>query len=253
MNTRVKVGTTRPGTTRNRPQMTRNVSADSEPASRRRSALSMLGRMTARLEVGAGLEGEHDPGERAVELVEGHRARTLRRIVDPRLAVVEALEHDEVVEVPEQDHGKLELVEVLDLVVLEALGLHAELTRALDQVARLAAVARHAALDAQLLERDPAVVTGHDHRRAPRRRTRPPPSAGWSAPWSVASAAAGMRACAAPRWRRARSRPPSRSRCGAARSCARPARRSARGSGSALPRAQPRSAPAARRRRSPRA
>ena len=55
-------------------------------------------------------------------------------------------------------HGQLQLVELVELARLEALGLEAVLARGLEDVARLAAVARHAALDAQLLERRPQPV-----------------------------------------------------------------------------------------------
>ena len=117
----MKVGTTRPGTTRTgrRDEERERGLGAGEPAPQR---VEHARAMTARLELGAGLEGEHDAGEGAVELLEGDRARALGGIVESRLAVAEALEHDEVVEVPEQDDGKLELVEVLDLLVLEALG-----------------------------------------------------------------------------------------------------------------------------------
>ncbi len=43
MNTRVKVGMTRPGMTRNSPQITVNINATSDPTSRRRSAGPIVG------------------------------------------------------------------------------------------------------------------------------------------------------------------------------------------------------------------
>src|ERR1051326_4072351 len=69
------------------------------------------------------------------------------------------------VEVPEEDDGKLQIVELVDVLVLVALRLEAVLARGLQQVVRLAPVARHAAFVAQLFERHPASVVGKDVRQ----------------------------------------------------------------------------------------
>src|SRR5262249_43104613 len=117
------------------------------------------------VEVRARLEGEHHAGEALVQLGIGDGARTHGRIVQVDLALAEALEHHEVVELPEQDQRWRELRQLLQL-ALETAGFGAIGARAPDDVARLAAVARDAAGDPQLLQRyGAAVVAEHDPQR----------------------------------------------------------------------------------------
>jgi hypothetical protein len=139
----------------------RALGPDQAPAQRRQH----VGGLAAFLELGALGEGQHDPRIGAVEL--GHRdfPRPLRRIVQVGLALAEPLQHHEVVEVPEQDDREGQRVELLDLLVLVALGVEPVLARGAQHVAGLAAVTRDAALVAQLFERDPAAEVGEDLRQ----------------------------------------------------------------------------------------
>src|SRR5262249_53930749 len=120
--------------------------------------------LAALLEIRPRLERENDAREGAVELVERDDARPLRRIAQEDLAAApESPEAEEVVEVPEEDERELLRVELLEL-LLEALRDEAVLPCGLEDVARLGAVARNPALDAQLLERDDLAVVLEDDR-----------------------------------------------------------------------------------------
>ena len=77
-------------------------------------------------------------------------------IVQEDFVALEALEDDEVVEIPEQDDRELEVVQLVELLVLEALRIEPVVARGLEHVVRLAAVARDAALVAQFFERRPS-------------------------------------------------------------------------------------------------
>jgi hypothetical protein len=63
----------------------------------------------------AGAELQHDAGEVPRHLVHRHHAHAARRIVDHRLAVAQAGQHDEVVQVPVQHARQLQLRQVLEL------------------------------------------------------------------------------------------------------------------------------------------
>ena len=109
-----------------------------------------------------GFEGEHDAGEGLLELVHGDAPRPLGGVVQQRVAVLEALEDHVVAEVPVDDHRQRQIGQLLRLLA-EALRRQAETSCGLQQIAGLAAVARHAAARAQQLERLPAAVVGEDH------------------------------------------------------------------------------------------
>ena len=90
----------------------------------------------------------------------------MRRIVDIDAAAVDRLQHHEMIEIPVDDAGHRQFVQRRRLLA-EALGVEAEGARGLDDVAGLAAVARDAAGDAKLLQRDPGAVMGkHDRQRS---------------------------------------------------------------------------------------
>src|SRR5208283_1391460 len=54
-------------------------------------------------------EGEHDAGKALVELIRGDQSATECRVVQPRTFRTYAVQDDEVVEVPEDDRGQLQL------------------------------------------------------------------------------------------------------------------------------------------------
>ena len=89
----------------------------------------------------------------------------LAGIVQVDLVLAEALDHEEVVEVPVHDDRHRQLAHLVRLLA-EAARLEPVLARGLEHVAGLAAVARDAALLAQPRERDEgAVVLEHDRER----------------------------------------------------------------------------------------
>jgi hypothetical protein len=92
------------------------------------------------LKLGAGLQHEGDAREGSPDLVAVHEAAARRGIEDDHAVVAQALEHDEVVELPVQDRGGRQ---VLQIVVFEAHApaLHAEVTCGLEQCTRARAVA----------------------------------------------------------------------------------------------------------------
>ena len=114
------------------------------------------------------LQQDADPGERLVELLHRHLHQPPRRVVQHGAIAPEAVQHDEVVEVPVDDAGK-------PPVLLQALGLHAIslCTHAVaacrkQQVLRVGAVPGYAAVHAKLLQRNPFVVIRHHHRQGGR-------------------------------------------------------------------------------------
>ena len=121
-------------------------------------------RRAAGLELRALLEDERNAGERLVEFLLRHDTRPLSRIVQVDLPAAEALDDHEVIEVPEGDERQGHVAELRRL-LLVALAQQAVAPRRLDDIERLAAVARHAALDSQFLERHEAAEVAEHHRQ----------------------------------------------------------------------------------------
>ena len=145
------------------------------------------------------LHGEHDAGEREIEFGHVDPSPSDRRVVDVDAVALDAFQHHEMIEVPVDDARHRHFVQRRGLLA-EALGDKTEAARRLDDVARLAAVARDPAGDAQLLQRDPRAVVGKHHRqrrgpafdrfhlqdcRCPLHRVAPERSAG--ATWTAAA------------------------------------------------------------------
>ncbi len=121
------------------------------------------GRLAAGREFRPALEREHHAGESLVELRGIDPAPAHGRVVQVRAAVAEALEDDEVVEVPEEDGRQRQRGEVGRLLA-KAPRHEPVAARRTQQSAGLAAVARHAAVGAQHLQRHVAAVVGEHHR-----------------------------------------------------------------------------------------
>ena len=136
------------------------------PRSRAGSAPMTPGLRPPRAEVLAGFEDEDDPGEAGVEVLRRHEPAALVGVVDVHAPAAEAAPHavvdDVVVELPEQDRGRLDLGERGGL-HLHALGLQAVTAGRLQHVAGARAVAGDAAGDAQLLQRHVAAVVAEHH------------------------------------------------------------------------------------------
>jgi hypothetical protein len=165
MKTEVSTGNASPGSTMNKP-------GKHQEGQRRTvrgqvlegKAVEVLG-LAGLLEIRPGLHREHHAGEGLVELVVGHRAPAACRVVEIGVAFVEALENDEMVEVPEDDAGQLHFPQIRRF-LLVALGYQAIGTRRLEDVGRLAAIARNAATPPQFLERNIAAeMAQHDRQR----------------------------------------------------------------------------------------
>src|SRR5258708_6718723 len=87
-----------------------------------------------------------------------------RGIVEVDVATVDTFQHHEMVEVPVDDAGHRQFMQRRGF-FSKTLGVEAEGTCRPDDVARLAAVARDAAGDTELLQRDPGAVVGEHHRQ----------------------------------------------------------------------------------------
>ena len=116
-------------------------------------------------EVGAGGEREAHPGESLVELLHGDPARAYVRIVHVDDLAPDPLQHEEVVEVPEDDHREGEVEQAFGVAPVAGRA-EAVLARRPQYAGRLDAVARHAAADPQLFQGRPPAVVGEDHREA---------------------------------------------------------------------------------------
>ncbi len=114
------------------------------------------------------LHGEHDTGERKIQFRHVDAPPSDRRIVDVDAVANDALQHHEMIEVPVNDAGHRQFVQCRGLLA-KTLGGEAETARRPDDVARLAAVARDPAGDAELLQRDPGAMMSEHHgqRRSP--------------------------------------------------------------------------------------
>ena len=88
----------------------------------------------------------------------------MRGVYDVVATFPEALDHDEVIEIPEDDEREGEFAQILRLAP-EAARDEAVFERRAEHAVRPAAVARYAAANTQFLERHPASVVGEDHRQ----------------------------------------------------------------------------------------
>lgn len=100
----------------------------------------------ALLEVRTGLEGQHHARVRTIQLFQADGSRTLRGVVDEDFSSAETFEDHEVVEVPEEDDGELQRIDLLETLVFETLGGEPVLSCSLENVAGLASITRHATL-----------------------------------------------------------------------------------------------------------
>ena len=101
-------------------------------------------RLAGRLELRSRLHRQDHAGERLVELVVRHPAPAACRVIDIGTAPVKALEHHKMVEVPEHDAGQLHRAQIGRFLLVTPGGQAVGAGR-LEDVARLAAVPRHAA------------------------------------------------------------------------------------------------------------
>ena len=116
-------------------------------------------------EVRARGEGQADARVAVVELAGRDPPGPVVRVVDVEPVAPNALQHDEVAAAPVEDHGEGQLEQRLPGVG-EASRHEPVLARRTGDARRVRAVARHAAPDAQLLERHPPAVVGEDHGEA---------------------------------------------------------------------------------------
>ena len=113
-------------------------------------------------EVRPRLERESYAGERLIEFLRRHDPRPGRRVVQKDLPAPKALEHEEVVEVPVNDQRQRQVRQRRGLAPEPARD-QPVAARALQHVAGLAAIAGHAARDAQFLQRHEAPEVGENH------------------------------------------------------------------------------------------
>jgi hypothetical protein len=120
------------------------------------------------LECRGGLHGQGNAGERQIEFDHVDSPAADRGIVDVDVATVDTFEHHEMIEVPVDDAGHRQFVQRRRFLAKPP-GVEVKGARRPNDVARLAAVARDAASDAELLQRDPDAVMGENHgeRRGP--------------------------------------------------------------------------------------
>ena len=114
------------------------------------------------------LHRKDNAGEREVEFDHVGSPAADRGVVDVDVAAVDAFQHHEMVEIPVDDAGHRQFVQRRGLLAKPP-RVEAEGARGANDVARLAAVARDAAGDAELLQRDPGAMVGENHgqRRGP--------------------------------------------------------------------------------------
>ena len=108
---------------------------------------------------------QDDARKRLVELLPGNLYRTAGRIVEVHVLPTKAVEHDEVLHVPVDYAGERSVVP--EVFGRRFVGLHIEAValRRRPNVAGLGPVARHAAVQARLLDRHPRAVVRHHHRK----------------------------------------------------------------------------------------
>ncbi len=105
------------------------------------------------------------PGEAPRDFLQAQPALAVGGVVEHRAAPVDRLEHDEVVEVPVQHAGQLELAEVAE-VELHRAGAQAEAVGGLDQLLEGDALERYGEAPAQFHQAGVVAVVAGDHRQA---------------------------------------------------------------------------------------
>ena len=113
------------------------------------------------LELRARLHGQDDAGECLIQLRHVDLAAAYRGVVDEGGFSTDPFEDHKVIEVPMNNAGHRQLVE-LGRLFAEASGAKSKSSRRLYDVARVAAVSRHPACHSQLLERNPCSVVCED-------------------------------------------------------------------------------------------
>src|ERR1700678_2608799 len=108
------------------------------------------------------VEDQRDPCEALIEFIRRNDARADGRIVEVDLVTAEAFDHDEMVEVPEDDHRQRQVAEVGGLLFI-TLAEQIETPGSSDYVAGFTAVARDAAGRAQFFQRNEAAVVTEDN------------------------------------------------------------------------------------------
>ena len=117
--------------------------------------------MALGLEVGTGSGGDGYARVGTAEILHRHGHAAHGGVVDERKSAVETLEHHEVVVVPVDD-GWREGGQVVD-VGMPSVGIHAVGAGGENDVAGIAAIARHTAVGAQLLDGQPLAVICQQH------------------------------------------------------------------------------------------
>ena len=136
----------------------------SDPSRQRRDHAGLA---SALLELRARFEREHHARQPLVELLGGDGAASVGRIVEEHLARGESLQHQEMIELPEDDARRLDPVETLKLDLVARTGQPVPLPGR-QHVGGGAAVARHAAVNAKLLQRHPLPEVSQDNAEARR-------------------------------------------------------------------------------------
>ena len=114
--------------------------------------------------LGSLLKGQLHARKRAVEFIVRNLRLAARRIVEIRASAAESLQHDKVIEVPEEDRWQRHLLQIFDL-FLESFGVQTMSPGGLQNVQRFSSISRDAAIDAQLLERNIPAVMRQNHRQ----------------------------------------------------------------------------------------
>ena len=113
------------------------------------------------LEGGFFFENQDDSGEGLIKLPILHPPATLGRIVEINPFLSEALHHQKVVEVPEDNHGQRQLAKLRGF-LLVAFGFQAVIARGFQEAAGFAAVSRDATSHPQFLQGNNSPVVGEN-------------------------------------------------------------------------------------------
>ena len=117
--------------------------------------------MALGLEVVARDGGDGNTGVRALEILHRHCHTAHGGVVDECHAAMESLEHHEVIVVPVDD-GRGKRGQMVD-VGLPSVGIHTVMACRKNDVAGIAAIARHTAVGAQLFDGEPLAMIGQQH------------------------------------------------------------------------------------------
>ena len=117
--------------------------------------------MALGLEVVARDGGDGNTGVRALEIFHRHCHTAHGGVVDECHAAMESLEHHEVIVVPVDD-GRGKRGQMVD-VGLPSVGIHTVMACRKNDVAGIAAIARHTAVGAQLFDGEPLAMIGQQH------------------------------------------------------------------------------------------